>query len=1345
MEGMKGLEGESLVNGIRGCVRWLGADMIDKEEWMRLDTQALGGDVKVFIAIVMMLEEHHGDRDQVTLWALKHFVAAPSFFSSGECASVVAALVAQSWRCCADMLLKDVDTLVKLIPFIAASKSNGGETIANDIIPVWLGAIVSSRKSPHAGVLRTLPLLYKMTNETESTETLWRVISTTGLAGVDLLCRLSGALGVARWKLLINREATWKHIYSLFTSLKLSTPTVQQRKVLYVLREALEMCKNSEPFEMLPYMRWSSPDALQDWDGWLTLWEVLENHSLYLIEPAWPIFEKISLSRNVPKGWLQLLYARALNHDNIHVIRTVLVFLFQSKDDALWWIDEAFFFDHLFASMTVPALYRGISALVFPELLFSFWKHFMRDRPEFLARFAQELTPRNAKFRSNFTCVSVMLQVLAESHIPCLLGAPHLANAILTGRRFNVPALGWKLATNCMRVDMCSTWTAQSFLNDLAAHLGQLVFEHPQEARAFFAVSGALSRELPYDDAQQMACCVFSASTRGEARAVFEQSKTAEATLGWMVRSARGGIREVFDLLVGGEEGVSFSGQGPYTFSMRIQSTVATADKVATFRDAWRDSLVTPLRRGEFNVTTLSWARVLLDPVTVAVVGRAEVDAKELVPLLCSHHIVAVSDWELQELKWQCLTFLNQMHMLLAASEEAAIVGNHARELLQQCGEDLELDTLRWIFAACEAQWFVGGQDEALVVNLMKKQVDHIARTSHKSSTWREGTRALNQWANIAMNHAALAAPCMAALIETESQHERLVGLVVHALEHVLVPRWKEGRFFEASDAALLVSINRTHYHQPEGQDADHEMRRRVFARARSYVVALIASLPRGHPLAWRFVLELLQRAKTDREQLALAPKAVQTATRYASSPVHLGGVRCWQMACIGMTKMMAASTPTHALDQMADCLAVLLDDHILGSASVYLENLTASFLEFAPHHVARVMHRLSDFTTVRTSLLRLYAGVAHVLLVTRRFNHAPLTHALLEGLLPTLFAVQHGVRSRLLLLCHDLQRVPDLFARLDAGQRAVIESATKFYRGNPELRGKVERAELDWLPRFSGPPATLESVFVQLPSLMHEIVSELIPAALLNQALSLFGLPLLQESDTPLVPVLTTKNSEAMKQAGKELAKDLRDDSGESAFFQRKIIPWSLLQLDEAADRMQHVSGPLKSNKLPMVVCASLVERAPNLGGLTRTCEVFGLQSIAIHDKAVMESKDYTSLSRTAEQWIETLEVPSNSLVDWLMEMKSQGYSLIGLEQSNESVSIDKFSFPRKCVLLLGNENRGLPANLIVLLDHVIEIPQYGVIRSLNVHVSASILICSYALSQHAAVGSGEDLAMKK
>jgi len=58
---------------------------------------------------------------------------------------------------------------------------------------------------------------------------------------------------------------------------------------------------------------------------------------------------------------------------------------------------------------------------------------------------------------------------------------------------------------------------------------------------------------------------------------------------------------------------------------------------------------------------------------------------------------------------------------------------------------------------------------------------------------------------------------------------------------------------------------------------------------------------------------------------------------------------------------------------------------------------------------------------------------------------------------------------------------------------------------------------------------------------------------------------------------------------------------------------------------------------------------------------------------------------------------------------------------------------FPRlsHCFFLTRNEHEGIPANLIHHLDVCVEIPQQGIIRSLNVHVSGALLIWEYTRQQ--------------
>lgn len=90
-------------------------------------------------------------------------------------------------------------------------------------------------------------------------------------------------------------------------------------------------------------------------------------------------------------------------------------------------------------------------------------------------------------------------------------------------------------------------------------------------------------------------------------------------------------------------------------------------------------------------------------------------------------------------------------------------------------------------------------------------------------------------------------------------------------------------------------------------------------------------------------------------------------------------------------------------------------------------------------------------------------------------------------------------------------------------------------------------------------------------------------------------------------------------------------------------------------------------------------------------------------------------------------IEVPQTEVAQFMQAKKEEGYVLCGLEQTTTSATLGEFEFPERCVLLLGKEREGIPANLLQLLDQTIEIPQYGITRSLNVHVSGAICIYEY------------------
>ncbi|KAH9305250.1 hypothetical protein KI387_009654, partial [Taxus chinensis] len=152
-----------------------------------------------------------------------------------------------------------------------------------------------------------------------------------------------------------------------------------------------------------------------------------------------------------------------------------------------------------------------------------------------------------------------------------------------------------------------------------------------------------------------------------------------------------------------------------------------------------------------------------------------------------------------------------------------------------------------------------------------------------------------------------------------------------------------------------------------------------------------------------------------------------------------------------------------------------------------------------------------------------------------------------------------------------------------------------------------------------------------------------------------------------------------------------------------------------------------LTGERQDLILVASLLGRIPNLAGLARTCEVFKAAKLVINDANIMQDKQFQLISVTAEKWIPVQEVPELSLKEYLTTKKREGYSILGLEQTANSIPLNKFSFPRKSVLVLGREKEGIPVDIIHILDTCVEIPQYGVVRSLNVHVSGAIAIWEY------------------
>ena len=185
-----------------------------------------------------------------------------------------------------------------------------------------------------------------------------------------------------------------------------------------------------------------------------------------------------------------------------------------------------------------------------------------------------------------------------------------------------------------------------------------------------------------------------------------------------------------------------------------------------------------------------------------------------------------------------------------------------------------------------------------------------------------------------------------------------------------------------------------------------------------------------------------------------------------------------------------------------------------------------------------------------------------------------------------------------------------------------------------------------------------------------------------------------------------------------------------QSGDVQKKITPWKVIPPDEemmSEIQQQRMANLQKSSAGNLIVVASLIDKAPNLGGLCRTCEIFGVQTLVLGNTHVTEDVQFKSLSVSAAKWMDIQEARMSELKSYLASMRHEGYTLVGVEQTANSITLTRYQFSHKTLLLLGNEKEGIPVELIQMLDVCVEIPQVGVIRSLNVHVSGALLVWEY------------------
>lgn len=169
--------------------------------------------------------------------------------------------------------------------------------------------------------------------------------------------------------------------------------------------------------------------------------------------------------------------------------------------------------------------------------------------------------------------------------------------------------------------------------------------------------------------------------------------------------------------------------------------------------------------------------------------------------------------------------------------------------------------------------------------------------------------------------------------------------------------------------------------------------------------------------------------------------------------------------------------------------------------------------------------------------------------------------------------------------------------------------------------------------------------------------------------------------------------------------------------FRMRKLLNAELIRL--SAEEMKTM------DKIPIVIVLDNVRSHLNVGSVFRTSDAFLIE--AIYLCGITGTPPHRDINKTALGATETVTwMHFADTNEAIRKLKSEGYIIASVEQAEGAVALNEF-LPKsssKYAVVFGNEVEGVSQSIVDHSDIVIDIPQFGTKHSLNVSVSAGIVV---------------------
>jgi tRNA G18 (ribose-2'-O)-methylase SpoU len=165
--------------------------------------------------------------------------------------------------------------------------------------------------------------------------------------------------------------------------------------------------------------------------------------------------------------------------------------------------------------------------------------------------------------------------------------------------------------------------------------------------------------------------------------------------------------------------------------------------------------------------------------------------------------------------------------------------------------------------------------------------------------------------------------------------------------------------------------------------------------------------------------------------------------------------------------------------------------------------------------------------------------------------------------------------------------------------------------------------------------------------------------------------------------------------------------------------------KLDNSQLERKSIADFKTAQKTPLIVVLDDIRSLHNIGSVFRTSDAFLIEKIYLC--GITATPPNKEIHKTALGATETVDWEHReSIIKLLQELKAQNVTTLAVEQVTKSIYLNDFKVVsnQKYALVFGNEVFGVSQEAVSLCDACIEIPQLGSKHSLNIAVSAGIVI---------------------